>query len=127
LFALLHVVPLHNRSAVETLVASGFRPTRTVVLAFGFDEEANGLEGAWHLASHLEKLYGENGIAMIVDEGAGFVNKFGSVIAILAIAEKGYLNVVVKVTSPGGHSSVPPAHTVTSSFSHLVGKVLREC
>lgn len=30
------------------------------------------------------------------------------------IAEKGYIDVKVEVTSPGGHSSIPPDHTVSS-------------
>lgn len=30
------------RSAVELLIESGFKPTRTVVLAYGFDEECGG-------------------------------------------------------------------------------------
>lgn len=29
-----------------------------------------------------------------------------------AVAEKGYLDVRVEVATPGGHSSVPPQHTV---------------
>lgn len=33
-------------------------------------------------------------------------------IATPGIAEKGYLDVRVEVTAPGGHSSVPPKHTV---------------
>lgn len=37
----------------------------------------------------------------------------GSVIAIPGIAEKGYIDVKVSVSTPGGHSSAPPAHTVS--------------
>ena len=101
------------RSTVETLIASGFKPTRTIALAFGFDEEAFGRYGAASLGLHLERTYGENGIAMIVDEGTGFAEQFGSVFATPGIAERGFLNTHVKVTAPGGHSSVPPTHTVT--------------
>jgi Gly-Xaa carboxypeptidase len=36
----------------------------------------------------------------------------GSIIAIPGIAEKGYVDTRVKVSTSGGHSSVPPAHTV---------------
>ena len=32
----------YDRSAIELLVERRFFPTRTVVLAFGFDEEASG-------------------------------------------------------------------------------------
>jgi len=35
------------------------------------------------------------------------------------IAEKGFLNVLVEVSSPGGHSSVPPRHTVRVQLPFL--------
>ena len=37
---------------------------------------------------------------------------YGATFAIPAIAEKGYLDVRVEVATPGGHSSIPPPHTV---------------
>ena len=43
-------------------------------------------------------------------------------VATPGIAEKGYIDVRVDVTSPGGHSSVPPSHTVrphTLSVLHV--------
>ena len=33
----------YDRTTVETLIKSGFKPTRGITLAFGFDEEASGL------------------------------------------------------------------------------------
>ena len=33
-----------DRTAVEYLVSAGFEPARTLVLAFGFDEESSGME-----------------------------------------------------------------------------------
>ena len=30
-------------AAIESLIANGFKPTRSVVLSFGFDEEATGV------------------------------------------------------------------------------------
>ncbi|EFI27408.1 carboxypeptidase s [Coprinopsis cinerea okayama7 len=110
-------------AAVETLLQSGFQPERGVVLAFGFDEEASGFHGAGTLAGAIKDIYGEKGIAMIVDEGAGFYNQFGSVIALPGIAEKGLYNIRVEVRTPGGHSSVPPDHTsigiLADILSHL--------
>ena len=47
---------------------------------------------------------------------AGFTDNFGSVFATPGIAEKGNVNVLVEVTAPGGHSSVPPPHTVLVTF-----------
>ena len=120
-----------NRSTIELLIERKFVPTRTVVLAFGFDEEASGsqvgwstvsdrlilrsLEGAEKLAKALEDTFGEDGFAFIVDEGAGFSEQYGSVFAVLAIAEKGSSEVKVEVATAGGHSSVPPPHTVSFS------------
>ena len=42
----------------------------------------------------------------------GYSEQFGSVVAIPGITEKGYLDTRVTVTTPGGHSSIPPDHTV---------------
>jgi acetylornithine deacetylase/succinyl-diaminopimelate desuccinylase-like protein len=44
---------------------------------------------------------------------AGYSEVYGRVIAVPGIAEKGSLNVRIKVTSPGGHSSLPPSRTVS--------------
>ena len=46
-----------------------------------------------------------------------FTEQYGSVFATPGIAEKGYLDVHVEVTAPGGHSSVPPKHTVSFSVN----------
>lgn len=41
-----------------------------------------------------------------------YMEEYGQVVATVGTAEKGYLDVRVAVESPGGHSSVPPSHTV---------------
>lgn len=41
---MLVVLTINNRIAVEALLQHGFKPTRTIVLAFGFDEESAGTE-----------------------------------------------------------------------------------
>ncbi|KDQ26780.1 hypothetical protein PLEOSDRAFT_31133 [Pleurotus ostreatus PC15] len=107
-------------STIETLLANGFKPTRTVVLAFGFDEETNGVHGAGHLGTALVEHYGERSFAMVVDEGAGFMETFGTVFATPGIAEKGGLDVRVDVTSAGGHSSIPPKHTSIGMLAALL-------
>ncbi|OAX43951.1 hypothetical protein K503DRAFT_795880, partial [Rhizopogon vinicolor AM-OR11-026] len=45
---------------------------------------------------------------------------YDRVIAVPAIGEKGSLNVRVKVTSPGGHSSLPPSHTSIGMLAELL-------
>ncbi|KAJ6591703.1 hypothetical protein DFH09DRAFT_1025676 [Mycena vulgaris] len=110
-------------STIETMIAKGFKPTRTFILAFGFDEEASGLQGAGELGAAMRTIYGEDlPFAFIIDEGGGFADSYGSVFATPAVAEKGYLDVHVEVTSPGGHSSVPPAHTTIGILAALLVK-----
>lgn len=57
--------------SIELFLDAGFEPKRTIILSFGFDEEISGREGAGHLAPFLHERYGDDGIAAIVDEGAG--------------------------------------------------------
>ena len=42
--------------------------------------------------------------------------EYGQAYATVGTAEKGYSDVRVEVASPGGHSSVPPPHTVRSAY-----------
>ncbi|KAM5533864.1 hypothetical protein V8D89_012527 [Ganoderma adspersum] len=107
-------------SSIESLLEAEFQPTRSVVLGFGFDEETSGFHGAASISKYLEKTYGENSFLLLVDEGGGFANEYGGVVATPAVAEKGYLDVRVEVTSPGGHSSIPPEHTTIGILSQLL-------
>ncbi|KAL5537035.1 hypothetical protein ACEPAF_858 [Sanghuangporus sanghuang] len=107
-------------STVETLLSADFRPTRKIVLAFGFDEETSGLHGAYQIGKYLEKTYGQDAFAMIVDEGGGYSEQYGGVFAVPAVGEKGYFDTRVEVLTPGGHSSIPPAHTSIGILSSLL-------
>ncbi|THH01774.1 hypothetical protein EW145_g6858 [Phellinidium pouzarii] len=107
-------------SAIETLLAAEFQPTRNVVLAFGFDEEVSGIYGAQQLGKYMEATYGEDAFAMLIDEGGGFSSQYGGVFAVPAVGEKGYLDTRVEVTSAGGHSSIPPPHTSIGILASLL-------
>ncbi|KAG8871465.1 hypothetical protein FRB97_008660 [Tulasnella sp. 331] len=108
-----------NLAAVETLLEADFKPRRTVFFAFGFDEEAKGRQGAGQLASYL-KQNGPKEFAFIIDEGGAYGEAGGQMFAMVAVAEKGSLDVEIKVTAPGGHSSVPPKHTTIGLLSQLI-------
>jgi len=99
---------------------NNFRPTRSVVLAFGFDEEASGRYGAGEIGKYLLSTHGKDAFAFLVDEGAGFAQISGSFFAIPGIAEKGIIDVRIEVTAPGGRSSLPPAHTSIGILSALL-------
>ncbi|KIY65075.1 carboxypeptidase S [Cylindrobasidium torrendii FP15055 ss-10] len=109
--------------AIESLIEKGFKPTRSIVLAFGFDEEASGLQGAFALSEAIVEIYGEDSIAFIVDEGGGFATTFDGVFATPGIAEKGYLDLRIEVAAPGGHSSVPPAHTSIGMIAAMLAAI----
>ncbi|KAL0071168.1 hypothetical protein AAF712_001728 [Marasmius tenuissimus] len=107
-------------SAIEVLIEQGFKPARTVVLPFGFDEEAGGHHGAQELAGFLLETYGEQSFAFMIDEGSGFMEQYGTVFATPGIAEKGSMNLNIEVATSGGHSSVPPPHTSIGILAALL-------
>jgi Gly-Xaa carboxypeptidase len=44
----------------ETLLEKDFTPERSILAAFGFEEEISGWQGAKYLAEHLEKTRGKD-------------------------------------------------------------------
>ncbi|KND02640.1 uncharacterized protein SPPG_01728 [Spizellomyces punctatus DAOM BR117] len=109
--------------AVETLLRAGFEPQRTVILAFGFDEEISGYQGAQYLAKTLLDRGLKDGVELLVDEGPGIGEDQGATFARVGVAEKGYTDVTISVITPGGHSSIPPAHTGIGILSHLITRL----
>jgi carboxypeptidase PM20D1 len=116
--------------AAEHLLAEGFRPRRTALFAFGHDEELGGPEGAAAVAA----LFQERGIrpALVLDEGGSVVEPMvpgvAEPLALVGIAEKGYLSAELTVEVPGGHSSAPPRETsigvLADAIDRLEGKPL---
>jgi len=96
--------------AVEMLIASGFQPRRTIYLAFGADEEVGGLRGAAQIA----KLLAERKVKLdfVLDEGLvitdGVLPGMPAPVALIGIAEKGYVSVNLRLQGAPGHSSMPP-------------------
>jgi carboxypeptidase PM20D1 len=99
--------------AVENLLKDGYRPQRTVMLAFGHDEEVSGLQGAGAIAA----LLAEEGLHLeaVLDEGGGVVQGvlpgLRSPVAMVGTSEKGYLSLEITAQGEPGHSSTPPANT----------------
>ncbi|RGP81181.1 carboxypeptidase s [Fusarium longipes] len=116
---------LASLEAIEALLEAEFEPRRTIILSFGFDEEISGHHGAAFLASHLLRRYGENGVSVIIDEGAPILPIWGTHIAIPGVSEKGYVDVEIVVRTKGGHSSMPPLHTSAGIAAELVNIIER--
>ena len=112
--------------SMELFLEAGYKPQRSIVLSFGFDEEINGRHGARSLAAKLDDRYGKNGIAAIVDEGAQFQKAWGTTFAVTGTGEKGYTDVHITVRMPGGHSSVPSDHTSIGVLSELITRIEAE-
>lgn len=111
--------------AAESLLADGFVPARTIVFAFGHDEEISGRDGAVKLAARIQEL----GLhfAWMVDEG-GFVLSDNPLlpdqpVAIVNVAEKGYLTLTLVATGEGGHSSRPPKISTIGRLAAAVQRV----
>ncbi|KAI0551309.1 hypothetical protein F4679DRAFT_539968 [Xylaria curta] len=109
-------------SAMEALLSQEeYQPRRSVIFAFGFDEECSGFRGAGEISKYLEAEYGEDGIAVILDEGGGGLQHIGDTLyALPAVYEKGYLDVWFDLSVVGGHSSIPPPSTGIGIMSEIV-------
>ena len=97
--------------AAESLLTAGFKPERTVYFFLGADEEVGGVRGAQGLAKLF--LQRKVRLEMVLDEGLvitdGVLPGLNKPAALIGIAEKGYLSVVLKFNTAPGHSSQPPA------------------
>jgi carboxypeptidase PM20D1 len=111
--------------AVELLLDEGFRPLRTVYLAFGHDEELGGMGGARTIAALLKNRNVE--LEMVLDEGgaivAGSVPEISAPIALVGIAEKGFVSVELSVRAAGGHSSLPTRDGVIGILSAAIARL----
>lgn len=108
-------------SAIEDLLTQSFVPNRTIVLAFGFDEETGGNRGAKELAKALLDQWGPDSFLFVLDEGGMGVQTVGDVLyALPGVAEKGYHDVQLTLDVTGGHSSKPPPHTGIGIASAMI-------
>lgn len=111
--------------AVETLLKENFQPKRTIYLAFGHDEEINGQQGAAKIAELLARRNVDP--EFILDEGTAIVEEalpgIERPIALVGVAEKGYLSVELSVKTKGGHSSVPPSETAIGILSAAIERL----
>ena len=114
--------------AVELLINNGEADfQRGIILAFGFDEEKSGWDGASHIGDFLVDKFGENSVEAIVDEGpVMFLDTLGDYYSMIINGEKGYIDLAVEVTTPGGHSSNPRDHTSIGMLSYFLNNYENE-
>jgi len=111
--------------AVEYLAGDGFKPSRSVYLAFGFDEEVGGKEGAGKIAEHLRA----QGLKFeyIIDEGMattqGVAPGIPGWVALIGIAEKGFLSLELSTQAEGGHAAQPPRQTTVGILAAAIARL----
>ncbi|WP_138379308.1 M20 family peptidase [Luteithermobacter gelatinilyticus] len=112
--------------AAEHLLQQGFQPERTIYFLFGHDEEVGSPEGgAATIGRHLQ----EQGIRLdfVLDEGMvisdGLLPDLSLPVALIGIAEKGYLDLKLTAHGPGGHSSMPKHNTSIERLSRALTRL----
>jgi carboxypeptidase PM20D1 len=112
--------------AVERLAAEGFAPERTVLVAFGHDEEVGGEQGAGAITQRLA----ERGVRawFSLDEGFAIADSGATTLtevplALVGVAEKGFLTLRLTVRATGGHSSVPPPSTAIGRLARAIVRI----
>lgn len=112
--------------AVEGLLAEGFEPARDVYLSFGSDEEVFG-HGAAEVVDHLAAqgvrpwLVSDEGGA-VVDDGLPGVS---ALTAMVAIVEKGTVDVGLLARGGGGHASTPSRNGATARLARAITRLER--
>jgi len=110
--------------AIEKLLSRGYEPKRTIHLAFGHDEEINGT-GAQSIAELLKSRGVEP--ELVLDEGLmitqGIAPGVSAPVALIGVAQKGYVSLELTVVAEGGHSSIPPEHTAVGILSAAVARL----
>ena len=111
--------------STEYLIKDSFKPSRSIYIASGFDEEVSGQQGAGKIAEYL-KAQGLQ-FEAIFDEGLivtqGEVPGVKTPVALIGTAEKGFLSIELSAESAGGHSSMPPKQTTVGILAAAIDKL----
>lgn len=111
--------------SLELLLKDNFSPKRSIYIALGHDEEIGGLNGSKMIAKYLneEKIEAE----FILDEGGSIVQKLipsiEKDVALIGLAEKGFVSLELSVSLEGGHSSMPEKETAIDVLSNAIVKL----
>lgn len=98
--------------AADELLEEGFQPEQDIYFAFGHDEEVSGRQGALKIAEYFKSQSIE--FDAVYDEGgyvvspSSVIKSIDKAIALVGVAEKGFLTLEITVKGTGGHSSMPP-------------------
>ena len=112
--------------AADQLISEGFTPERDIWFAFGHDEEVGGVNGAAKIVEDFGKkkltfdaVYDEGGIIA----AKGFISQLSNDVALVGVAEKGYVTFTISVKGSGGHSSMPPLQTALGQAAVIMQRL----
>ncbi|MFD1630509.1 M20/M25/M40 family metallo-hydrolase [Pseudopedobacter beijingensis] len=115
--------------SMTALMKSGFVPERDIYLALGCDEEVGGLRGAKKIAEDFKSkgltfdaVFDEGGVVM----QKGALDGVNTDVALIGLAEKGFLSAKIKVNGLGGHSSIPPLQSAIGKAAVIMQRLETE-
>lgn len=111
--------------SVEQLLREKFKPQRTMYFAFTHDGESGGLKGAAAVAALLKKRKQSFEYVMAPGGaiGKGLVPDATQPVALVGVAEKGFLSLRLSVSDPGGPSSIPSKRSSISVLGQAVKRL----
>lgn len=113
-------------AAVEGLLATGWRPSRTIFLSFGADEEVLGTTAQAALSYLVER-----GVQpwFVIDEGGAIVTgalpSVAGKVALIGATEKGAIDLRLIAHSAGGHASTPPTFGAPQRLARAIRRLER--
>lgn len=111
--------------AVEALLTSGFKPERTIYLAFSHNEEGGGDESG---ARQIAQTLASRGVhdAWLLDEGGLIYDRVPGArkpVALVGITEKAVLGLELHARATGGHASMPPRETAVGILARAIDRI----
>lgn len=111
--------------SVALLLAQDYKPRRSIIIAFGHDEEVGGEQGAAAISQYLSDANIQPW--MVLDEGGVVLHDaplpIHQPVALIGTQEKGYLSVKIAASTRGGHSSMPPKQTAIFTLAEALRRI----
>lgn len=108
-------------AAAERLLDAGARPRRDVWFSFGCDEEVAGPSAA---AAAAELVRRNVDPLLVLDEGGAVAEQafpgVGDPLAVIGVAEKGLLSLLLVATDDGGHASTPSRNGAVARLAKAI-------
>nr|XP_043894111.1 N-fatty-acyl-amino acid synthase/hydrolase PM20D1.2 isoform X3 [Solea senegalensis] len=111
--------------ALEYLLRKGYAPRRGFYIGLGHDEEVSGKNGALNIVNVMKQRGVQ--LSFVLDEGMLITENLSSFLggstAFIGISEKGSATIKLSVSTPPGHSSMPPKETCIGILAAAVKRI----